>query len=666
MIEYLSAIAILLAAGVLAWLVGKFGRLACVIGPLGVVGGCGLACYQAAAVLFWKQPDQPMILHQAWSVPLGSLNMELDPLSAIFTLVIGVVCSLAAIYGGQYLLPYAKQKNLGVSWFFFNLLVAGMLLVLVARNGVFFLFAWEIMSLAPFFLIMFDSEKTSVRRAGWTYLVAAHLGAIFLIALFVVLGRNNDSLDFDKISITRGVADLAFVLAVIGFGTKAGFIPLHIWLPEAHPAAPSHVSAVMSGVMIKMGIYGLLRMLILLGEPPAWWGWTFVGIGVISGVFGVLYALAQHDLKRLLAYCSVENVGIITIGLGVGLLGVSYHNPVMATLGFAGGLLHMVNHALFKSLLFLGAGAVLHAAETLHIDHLGGLFKRMPTTGFAFLLGATAICGLPPLNGFVSEFLIYFGAVNGLMGLSESSVMPGTILGIVVLGSLSLMGGLAVVCFAKAFGMSFLGEPRSEQAAHAHEAGVAMRVPMLLLAGLCAGLGLAAPLVPRFLGSTIIDLSSGVVAESAISNFGGSSTLLLSLVLGCYILLGFIVLLAFVRRMLLSGRKVESSVTWDCGYAAPTPRMQYTGSSFSQSAAYLFRFILHPREILRLPQGLFPQKSIMHTETPDVFGSYIYRPIFRGVTWLASKLRWLQQGRIQLYVLYIALTALALLIWKLG
>ena len=271
------------------------------------------------------------------------------------------------------------------------------------------------MSLASFFLVMFDDEKESVRRAGWIYLVAMHLGTAFLLAMFLLLGQERRLAGFRAaLGRARRRSGVLFLLAVVGFGTKAGFIPLHVWLPEAHPAAPSHVSAVMSGVMIKTGIYGLLRMLTLLGPPPAWWGWTLLGIGVVSGVLGVLFALAQHDLKRLLAYHSVENIGIIALGLGVGLLGISYGNPTMAALGFAGGLLHVVNHAVFKSLLFLGAGSVLHATGTGEIDRLGGLLKRMPVTGATFLVGAAAISGLPPLNGFVSEFLIYLGALAGL------------------------------------------------------------------------------------------------------------------------------------------------------------------------------------------------------------------------------------------------------------
>ncbi len=408
----LIPVAVLLAGGLLALAAGKRARAASLVGAAGAVAGCGLALGQAAEALVG---GQVVSFRAAWDVPLGSVYLVLDPLAAVFVAAIALVSGLAAIYGSLYLAHYEGRKNLGVSWLFFNVLVASMLLVVLARNGVFFLVCWEVMSLASFFLVLFEAERDGVCRAGWTYLVATHLGTAFLLALFAFLGRDAGSLDFDLFRATPDVANVAFLLAVAGFGTKAGFIPLHVWLPEAHPAAPSHVSAVMSGVMIKTGIYGLARTLTFLGPPPSWWGWVLVGIGASSGLLGVLFALAQHDLKRLLAYHSVENIGIITMGLGVGLLGVSYGSPAMMALGFAGGLLHVVNHAVFKSLLFLGAGAVRHATGTLEIDHLGGLLKRMPQTGFAFLVGAAAICGLPPLNGFVSEFLIYLGAFSGLV-----------------------------------------------------------------------------------------------------------------------------------------------------------------------------------------------------------------------------------------------------------
>ena len=440
---------------------------------------------------------------------------------------------------------------------------------------------------------------------------------------------------------------------------------MHVWLPEAHPAAPSHVSAVMSGVMIKTGIYGLLRTLTLLGEPPAWWGWTLLAVGAVSGILGVLYALSQHDLKRLLAYHSVENIGIIALGLGVGLLGTSWKNPAMAALGFTGGLLHVVNHAVFKSLLFLGAGSVLHAAGTGEIDRLGGLLKRMPVTGATFLIGAAAISGLPPLNGFVSEFLIYLGAVAGLGGEAHATSAR-VLMSVLVVGGLALIGGLAAACFAKAFGIVFLGEPRSTEAAGAHEAAAPMRWPMIALAGLCVFIGLSAPLWPRVLAPAVAVIvpEQGPLSQSERGDVAVAP--LLGIMLGSYILLGLIVLLAHLRQKLLAGRRVEQSVTWDCGYAAPTPRMQYTASSFAQPLLLLFRLFLQPRDEIHEPHGLFPQQASLHSHTPDLFRRWLYEPLFLGIAWLASKLRWFQEGRIQIYVLYIALTILVLLIWKLG
>jgi formate hydrogenlyase subunit 3/multisubunit Na+/H+ antiporter MnhD subunit len=456
------------------------------------------------------------------------------------------------------------------------------------------------------------------------------------------------------------------MLAVVGFGTKAGFMPVHVWLPEAHPAAPSHVSAVMSGVMIKTGIYGLIRVLTFLGEPPAWWGWTLVGIGVSSGLLGVLFALAQHDLKRLLAYSSVENVGIITLGLGVGLLGVHYRLPAMAVLGYLGALLHVLNHALFKSLLFLGAGAIQHATGTRNLNQLGGLLKRMPVTGAAFFLGVCAICGLPPLNGFVSELLIYLAALSGLTDTARASGVQWALLCVLVLGGLALIGGLAVVTFTKAFGFVFLGAPRSEAAESGHEVGIRMRGAMAFLAGGCVLAALAAPFWPLVLGSTVTALTplswqglTGAAADRA--------ALPLTVVCAsCVAVWALVGLLALFRRWLLAGRAVTAGPTWDCGYAAPHARMQYSGSSYIDPVLAVFRTMLRPQIRLQPPAGLFPAEARFQSDVPDVFRDRLFRPVFWSVMWAASKLRWLQQGRIQLYVLYIAVTVLSLLIWKLG
>ncbi len=394
-----------------------------------------------------------------------------------------------------------------------------MILVFVARNGVLFLIAWEVMALASYFLVVFEDEKEEVRRAGRTYLVATHLGTAGLLILFLMLGQSSGSLDFDALGIAAGpggAASVAFLLAVIGFGTKAGFMPFHVWLPEAHPASPSHVSAVMSGVMIKTGIYGLVRTITFLGSPPPWWGWTILAIGVSSGVLGVLFALAQHDLKRLLAYHSVENIGIIAIGLGVGLLGKSYDLPAMVYLGFAGAMLHVVNHAIFKGLLFLAAGAIGHATHTLEIDRMGGLLKRMPWTAVLFLVGSVAICGLPPLNGFVSEFLIYLGAFKGIVDLGAAGAAAGAI----AIGALALIGGLAAACFTKAFGILFLGEPRSSHAAGAIEPVWAIRVPMIALAVGCVGIGLLGPILVGGVRGVVASAAGLPLAEVAGSRDG--------------------------------------------------------------------------------------------------------------------------------------------------
>jgi formate hydrogenlyase subunit 3/multisubunit Na+/H+ antiporter MnhD subunit len=562
------------------------------------------------------------------------------------------------------MLSHGDRRSLGPFWFFFNLLIGCMALVVVAANSILFLILWEIMSLSSFFLVTFENEKESVRRAGWIYLVATHIGTAFLLVLFLMLGRKagGATFDFDQILAAREamapIASVSFIFAIIGFGAKAGFIPFHVWLPEAHPAAPSHVSAVMSGIMIKTGIYGLLRTITFLGTPAPWWGWLLIGIGLSSGILGVLFALAQHDLKRLLAYHSVENIGIIALGLGLGVLGMSMDAPGLAVLGFGGGLLHVVNHALFKGLLFLGAGSVLHATGTLEIDHLGGLIKRMPWTAATFLIGAVAICGLPPLNGFISEFLIYASAFSAI----EKPAM-GAAATLVIIG-LALIGGLAVACFTKAFGVVFLGEPRSGHSTHAHEPGWAMRAPMLILAAGCVLIGLfarqAAGLTGRAVGA-VTGLPIDEVRDHMTFAMGPLSSIV---VIGCILVL-LIVLLGFLRRRLLAGRTVEKSCTWDCGYARPAPSMQYTASSFAQPLTRMFGTFLRPQIRSEEPDGLFPAYGSFKTETADFFRQNLYHPLFDGVARLASKLRWLQQGRVQLYIFYIALTLFTLLIWNL-
>jgi hydrogenase-4 component B len=651
------ALGLLTLGGCAALGVRRSVRWSTFLGVGSAVAGCLAGLIPASRVLLGAPIES---LRVPWDVPYGAFVVEVDPLSAFFLLPIFGLSALAAIYGGQYMLAYRDERALGVSWFFFNLLVASMALVVVARNAILFLVAWELMALASFFLVTMQDDEKSVREAGLTYLVASHLGTAFLLVLFIVLGRGTGPLDFDRFA-AGSHAGLLFILAAIGFGTKAGFVPLHVWLPEAHPAAPSHVSAVMSGVMIKTGIYGLVRTLTFLGPLPAWAGWLLVSVGVTSGVLGVLFALAQHDLKRLLAYHSVENIGIITLGLGLGLVGLRTGSTPLAVLGFAGALLHVLNHALFKGLLFLGAGAVLHSAKTRDMEELGGLLKRMPWTGSLFLIGAAAITGLPPLNGFVSEFLIYAGAFTAAASLGSEAAVPA----VAAIGALALIGGLATACFAKAFGVVFLGEPRSDHAAHAHEQGLAMRGPMVLLAAACIVIGVLSPtLVGRL--APVVEQVTGPPGSAVHEAFTQATGLLGSITLGACALLALVGLLLAVRRAALAGKPVGAGPTWDCGYALPSPRMQYTASSFAQPLTDLFGPLLGTRRRFSAPQGIFPQAASFATETPDFYRERLYEPIFVAVQKGLSAFRWLQHGRVQLYVLHIAVALLALLVWKLG
>ena len=600
----------------------------------------------------------PQSLRIAWDVPYGSLYFRLDALSAFFLLPIFLICALAALYGTQYLEAYRGRKALAPSWFFLNVLAASMVVVVLAHNAILFLMAWETMALSSFFLVTFEDDKESTRQAGWTYLVASHIGTAFLLVLFVLLGRANGSMDFDRFSASAATG-LLFVLALIGFGTKAGFIPLHVWLPEAHPAAPSHVSAVMSAVMIKTGIYGLLRILTFLGPPQAWWGWTLCAIGLSSGVLGVVLALAQHDLKRLLAYSSVENIGIIALGLGVGIVALSAGAPFIAIVAFAGALLHVLNHALFKGLLFLGAGNVAHETHTREIDRLGGLLRRMPGTGATFLIGAAAISGLPPLNGFVSEFLIYLASFRGAISLDASGSVPM----LATLSGLALIGGLATACFTKAFGIVFLGHPRTEHAETAHEAGSVMLVPGFVLAAGCAFIGLfgstvvqsMAPLISTVTGLPRISVGENLVqASKSVAIVGHFAALLI----------GVAALLSLARTIALSRRRVATAETWGCGYANPSPRMQYTASSFAQPLTEIFGTFLQTRQIFTGSDQLFLQRAEFRTHTDDPYQRYLFRPLFHGISRGMNSLRPLQQAKVQYYVLYIAITLLALLLWQ--
>jgi hydrogenase-4 component B len=648
----LLSIAGLAAAGLAAALVGRSDRAAL---RLGTAGGVLFCAAGAAASLSALLSEERAGWRGPWSLPVGEVHVALDPLSSFFLVCIFMVAGLSAVYGAGYLAGYLGKRRVFPALFFFNVLVAAMALLVIARDGILFLLAWEILSLASYFLVTFENDREEVRRAGMTYLIASQLGVVLLFVLFALLSRGSTGYDFDAFAAAApaaGVATAGFWLALAGFGTKAGFWPVHIWLPDAHPAAPSHVSALLSGVMIKMGIYGLLRTLTFLGPPPPWWGGVLIAVGALSGLAGVLHALAQHDVKRLLAYHSVENIGIIALGIGVGLVGQSHHNTAVAFLGYAGALLHVANHGLFKGVLFQAAGSVLHATGTRDIDSLGGLARRMPTTAAAFLTASVAICGLPPLNGFVSEWLIYMGAFRG----SSSLPRAWAVAVLAAVPSLALIGGLAAACFVKAFGVVFLGEPRSAAAGQAHETGFAMRAPMVVGSFLCvaigfwplAGLSLAAPAAIAQAGGSSV--ATGLGSLTAITRITA-------------VLLGLTGLLMLLRRSLLRGRRVVTAPTWGCGYANPTPRMQYTAASFAEPLLEPFAGAI-PRWIHREgPDGYFPAAARYEEHPGDVAGERFLVPATRRVIRAFSRLRVIQQGRLQIYLVYIAVTLVTLLLW---
>jgi hydrogenase-4 component B len=449
-------------------------------------------------------------------------------------------------------------------------------------------------------------------------------------------------------SVVNGI----FLLALGGFGIKAGLIPVHVWLPSAHATAPSHVSALLSGVLIKMGVYGILRVTWLFGNPPLWWGGLLLGLGVVSGVLGVAFALGQHDMKRLLAYHSIENIGIIFIGLGMAVTGRAVGDARLVALGIAGALLHTWNHGLFKTLLFFGAGAVLHRTHSRDIDQLGGLAKAMPRTALFFVVGAAAICGLPPLNGFVSEWFLYLG----LFGTLAEDSPPRWLQGVVAIPALALIGTLAVACFVKIFGIVFLGEPRSDHARRATECGPAMIVPMGVLAAACALIGLFPVLVAPALDRTGTDWA---LARASLG-LGGLAPLAALTAIGTALLAGS-VLVAFAIRSSAIGIPVK---TWDCGYAAPSARIQYTSTSFAQLLVDLWRWVLLPQVVYKRLDSVFPALAGYSIRVPDTVLERGVIPFLRGAAWLFSWLRPLQRGNVNAYLFYVLLTLLILLLFR--
>ena len=588
-----------------------------------------------------------------------------DALSGFFIIVISVLAFSVSVYSIGYT---DKMKNQGLMGFLFNLFILSMIAVVTSGNIITFLISWETMSVISYFLVTIDRDKESA-KAGLLYAVMTHIGTAFIIVSFLLLYAYTGTMDFSGIrassaGLPPGIRSLVFLFAVIGFGTKAGVIPLHTWLPRAHPAAPSNISSLMSGVMIKTGIYGIVRITVdVLGQGPEWWGIAIIVIGAVSSILGVLYALMEHDIKRLLAYHSVENIGIILLGVGASMMFRSGGLYNLAAIALIAGLYHTLNHAVFKGLLFLGAGSVMHATHTKNMDDMGGLMRAMPYTGLFFLIGSVSICALPPFNGFVSEWLTFQSLLLGFSSASITSKIVSPLGG----AALALTGALAAACFVKAFGISFLGMARSGHAEKARESSRSMVAGMAVLAVLCLVLGVFPGTVTALLTPAVYSLTGAIGPISAVASLQIDETAA-GLSPGLILVAMAIMSIATLAFVFAAGgrRRLSYGDSWDCGIPALNARMQYSAAAFTKPIRMIFKRIYLPRRELRVSYILKPffVRSIKYSgEITPFFEKFLYEPATDVIQRIAGKVRLLQSGSLHLYLGYILITLVLLLIF---
>jgi len=606
-------------------------------------------------------------------LPFGPIGTSIDYLSAYFLLIVGVVGAATSIYAYGYSREYYNCR-LPLMAGLYNAFLLSMVLVFTVSHVVAFIIAWEVMSTVSFLLVNHEYEKKVSTRAAYIYIVMTHIGTIFIITAFLLLATGAGSMDFSQLKgslVSENSRNIIFLCVLIGFGTKAGMVPLHIWLPRAHPAAPSHVSALMSGVMLKTAIYGMCRFFLeFLGTGPVWWGNLILVLAIITAVIGVLYAFIEHDIKRLLAYSSVENIGIILLGIGAGMVFMSKEQPFLAGVAFSAALYHVFNHALFKSLLFMGAGAVLQATHTKDMEQLGGLIKKMPYTAVFCLVSSVAIAALPPLNGFVSEWLTF----QVLLFLPQALVgITGKVFSALLIPLLGLTGALAAACFATSFGITFLAKPRSKKAEQAVEAAPSMLVAMGMLAGMCVVLGLWPRAMLTILSQVLVRFPSidtrglvgydwYVLAPATGQSDGGISTAAIVLLL----LSGLAI--AMLLHFIFGKEKVAVGETWTCGIV-PNYHMEYTATGFSKSIRMVFNSIVHPyfeTLINANDNKYYGRKLFYHVRIRYLFVSVVYRPINEIIIRAAKFMKSIQTGSVQLYVGYIMAVTVVILIWSTG
>ena len=622
----------------------------------------------AAAVLIAGAGDV-----QTAQLPLGlpwlPWQVRLDVLGGLFLLIIGIVTCAVAVFGPGYVSEYAHgDRPLAQLGVFTGLFLAGMQLVVLANDAFLFMLAWELMSLSSYFLVIFNHENAADRRAGFLYLLMAHVGGLLILLGYGVLATFGDGFGFDAMrsaQLTPLWASVAFGLAFVGFGMKAGLVPLHAWLPEAHPVAPSHISALMSGVMLKVAVYGFVRMTWdLLGDVHWGWGVAALLVGAASAVLGILYAMQQTDLKRLLAYSSIENIGVIFLALGLSLVFLGSGHARLAAIALVAGLFHAFNHALFKSLLFLGAGNVIQRIHEQNIERMGGLLLRLPYTGVFFLIGSMSIVALPPFNGFASEWLIFQAALQA--GALENGVLRIVIP--VTAALLALTGALSVACFVKAYGIAFLGQPRSRRARHARKTALSMRTAQALLALVCVLVGVFPTVMVAELAAVARQLTgSGLDSATAHGTLWLTPIAATVASYSAPLVLAGILLAWGTAWWLLhprGARAVRRGPAWDCGFGPLTTRMQYTGASFAMPLRRIFAPVWRIEEKLERQtdaDGVRVQRLSHQLQISDRSWSALYEPVGRLVLLGARRIARLQQGNMRVYLAYSFFTLLVLL-----
>lgn len=595
-----------------------------------------------------------------FATPFNFANFTLliNPLSGLLLVAINILALVAWIYGLAYFDEY-KGMGLGAIGFFMNLFVASMNMVLTVDNAFWFLVFFELMSLTSYFLVIVEQKPQSI-KGGFLYFIMAHVGFFMIMLSYLIMAANTGSFEFATFRATQfspAIASLCFILAFCGFGCKAGMFPFHSWLPQAHPAAPSNVSALMSGGMIKIGIFGIVKVgLDLLGscEVQLWWGLVILVIGALSSVLGVAYALGEHDIKKLLAYHSVENIGIILLGIAIGYMGMALNQPVIAVLGIMAGLYHVLNHAMFKGLLFLGAGSVLYTTGSRNMEIMGGLARVMPATAMCFLIGSLAISAIPPLNGFVSEWFIY----QSMFSVAITGDIIVRFFAAFAAVSLAITGALAVTCFVKAYGVTFLGAPRSEAAANAKEVPVSMRIGMIILAVICVCLGIGAPWVAPVMqniaaattGQAAIAVASGLdIANPAIGSVV-STPMLAILLIAC-------VLVPVAARSLFSkGGVATDRDPWACGYALD-PEMPVVATTFAAEVKMFLKPIYAAREAVVSTAGsfqaMFGNVVSGAAKAETVGDKYVVAGTASFVNWISKQVQKIEGGNFRVYIIYI-------------